>query len=517
MPIKSRSALFFLYFLAAAHPAISQDVDPGEPLSAIDWLSDAVRAPLVLPNPQGDVSTNASPTSVVTTTLDAPNIDATGILPRSRMGLPADFWGNTPSSILQALIAKQRSDLPRPIVGFLKQLLLTELAAPIDSQGNGRLFLSRVDWYLSIGALDEARALLDRAGPRDNAALFARWFDASLLTGQEEQPCRFMLNTPDLAPTYPARVFCLARDGQWDAAALTLNTGRVLGLISAQEDALLARFLDPDLFEGAPLLPVPNRITPLNFRMHEAIGEPLSLGSLPNAFAYASLSENEGWKTRITAAERLVRTGAVSAQILTDLYSERSPAASGGVWDRVEAWQQLEAALREGDAKAVGFALPAFVRTTRRVGLDQGMADLLGPKLMSLDLPPAAKKEALRLSLLSETYETAAQSETFADIISPLLKGIATGADLPVEADGLTAQETAIVAALSGAEPPEASKRMIADGNLGQALLEAFQLLENGSRSDPSAIEQALSVFRALSLTDLTRRTALALLLERPA
>lgn len=515
MPTKPSRALLSLTFMAFSTGVWAQADPVGDPLSAIDWLSDAVRAPVVAPLPQGDVSDDASPPSVVTTTLDAPNIDATGIVPRANTGLPANFWGSTPSRDLQMLIARQRSDLPRPIIAFLKDLFLTELDAPIDSRGDGALFLARVDWFLSLGAMDQARALLDRGGPRDSAALFSRWFDASLLTGQEEEPCRFMLGTPDLAPTYPARIFCLARDGQWDAAALTLNTGRVLGLISEKEDALLARFLDPELFEGEPLLPIPDRITPLNFRMHEAIGEPLSLAGLPNAFAYAALSENEGWKTRISAAERLVRTGAVGPSVLAELYAERKPAASGGVWDRVEAWQDLEAALKAGDRDAISFTLPVFVRATRRVGLDLAFADVLGPQLMGLDLG-RSQTDALRLALLSPDYETAAQDEAFAAIIPPVPKAIATGTAVPAGTNDLSSMAASVLAGRDATSLPEAPRQLIEGGQLGKALLEAFLLLEDGARSDPAAIEQALSVFQALNLTDLTRRTALMLMLERP-
>lgn len=516
MRTKPNKFLILLFYFASGLTALAQDSEPGDPLSAIDWLSDVIRNPEATEGADDNISENASPTAIVTTTLDGPNIDATGLLPRNKSGLPANFWGHSSSRSLQMLIAKQRSDLPRPIVSFLKKLLLTELNAPIDSRGDGALFLARVDWLLGLGALEEARALLDRAGPDKNAALFSRWFDASLLTGQEEEPCEYMLSTPDLAPTYQARIFCLARGGQWDAAALTLNTGRILGLISEKEDALLARFLDPELFEGSPFLPIPDRITPLNFRMHEAIGEPLSLGTLPNAFAFGSINENEGWKTRISAAERLARSGALAPEQLAEIYSERSPAASGGVWDRVEAWQELDAALKANDAKAVATHLPLFIRAARRVGLDRAMADMLGPKLVDMELPESVKATALRLALLSDVYETAATSEQFVDVISPLEKAIATGTSMPEASDGLSAKELAVVAALTSSDPPIEARDDIAEGNFGKVLLEAFRLLEDGDRSDPAAIEQALSTFRSLSLTDLTRQTALTLLLDHP-
>jgi len=151
---------------------------------------------------------------------------------------------------------------------------------------------------------------------------------------------------------------------------VTLNTGKTLGVISDKEDALLARFLDPELFEGEPFLPVPDRITPLNYRMHEAIGEPLSLGGLPQAFAYRGLSKTNGWKARLSAAERLARTGGVSPDMLFALYTERRPAASGGVWDRARAIQDMDAALSSTDTDKIGKALPRAMRAMRSAGLE---------------------------------------------------------------------------------------------------------------------------------------------------
>ena len=80
----------------------------------------------------------------------------------------------------------------------------------------------------------------------------------ALLTGEEDTACNVLKTAPGLAPTLMTRVFCLARAGDWNAAALTLRTAEALGNTDATEDLLLSRFLDPDLFEGpwpTPLQP----------------------------------------------------------------------------------------------------------------------------------------------------------------------------------------------------------------------------------------------------------------------
>jgi len=134
--------------------------------------------------------------------------------------------------------------------------MLAEADPPLGAGPDGALFVARVDKLLDLGALEQAKSLIEAAEP-DTAPLFRRWFDVALLTGTEDAACSVVKSTPSIAPTYSARIFCLARNGDWNAAALTLNTHRALGDITAEEDALIARFLDPELFEGEPPLDPP--------------------------------------------------------------------------------------------------------------------------------------------------------------------------------------------------------------------------------------------------------------------
>ena len=80
--------------------------------------------------------------------------------------------------------------------------------------------------------------------------------------------------------------------------------------------------------------------------------------SLPLAFTYADLSDNAGWKAQIEAAERLSRAGAIAPNLLLGLYTSQKPAASGGVWDRVAAFQGLDTAVAKGDVRAVDQEMP---------------------------------------------------------------------------------------------------------------------------------------------------------------
>ncbi len=502
--------------LCAPFAAVAQDTD--RPLSAIDWLSDVVREvpkPIITqPKPKtDDVATSASVVTVTTTPLGQIKLDSVGILPRSTTGLPVDFWSTSSAKELARQLRDLRSDLPPPLSEFLTVMMLAELPPPADSTGGAELFLARVDKLLEMGALDQAQALLARAGPT-RPAVFGRWFDVSLLIGQEAQACRSMLQNPAIAPTYPARIFCLARAGDWDAAALTLGTGGTLGVISKKEDDLLARFLDPDLFEGEPLLPIPDRITPLMFKMHEAIGEPLSLGGLPHAFAYADLAETRGWKARISAAERLARTNAILPDQLFALYTERTQAASGGVWDRVEAIQAFETALEAKDPNGISAHLPKAMRAMRSVSLEHAFSRHYGAQLNKYPLTPAATFEAARAGLMSKDYEATANAEP-QETIPTLWRSVATGQlETSVSDDPL---EAAIIAGLTTSEPIPQIASLLEKRRLGEAVLAALELMADGPRSDPSDVEHGLSVLSHLGLEDVARQTALHMLLTRPS
>jgi len=115
---------------------------------------------------------------------------------------------------------------------------------------------------------------LQEAGPNDPDR-FRRLFDAALLLGEEDQACVALRDTPTISPSFPARIFCLARSGDWPAAALSFSTARSLGQIDPQIEPLLERFLDPELAEESDDLAAPRHPTPLVFRLMEAIGQPL--------------------------------------------------------------------------------------------------------------------------------------------------------------------------------------------------------------------------------------------------
>ncbi|MEI4470471.1 hypothetical protein [Frigidibacter sp. MR17.24] len=501
---------------AAAQQGRGQQEEAGAPLSAIDWLSRSVATPVALPRrgpAEAPVAAEAAPEQIAVTPLGDTTLDALGLVPAAQAGLARDLWGETPTEVLVGQIAAERTDMLPALRQLLYRLLTTELDPPFDAQADGRLFLARVDKLLDLGALDPAMALLSLPDePRPEP--FRRWFDVSLLLGEEDRACETMNATPNIAPTFPARIFCLARGGDWSAAALSLGTGEALGQVDGETAELLARFLDPELADGAEPLPVPARVSPLVLRMMEAIGQPLPTATLPLAFAQSDLRDNVGWKARAEAAERLARSGAITPSQLFAIYAERPPAASGGVWDRIAAIAALDAAIARGDASLYE-ALPTAWAAMSAAELEVPFAETYGAQLAGLGLRGEAGAVAFRLGLLSPDYETVAQARAPRDGVEAFLVGLAKG-----DVTGLVQPDqrgAAVRAAFSrGAAPAAAEAQLLAGNRVGEAVLAAMGEITEGARGDLRDVTAGLKVLRAAGFEDAARRTALEfLILER--
>lgn len=516
----SFGAALVLALTQPSPPAFAQTEGSQEPMSAIDWLSRSVVTPVGAPVPPGfggepPVSAGAGVESVSVTPLDRPSANGLGLLPVSRTGLPRDLWGETPEPQLATALRKERVETLPAIQSFLMTLLLAELDPPRvpDPQRRDTLFLARIDRLLDLGALEPALALLQQAEPSD-PEVFRRQFDVALLLGEEDRACAIMRDTPGIAPSFPARIFCLARQGDWNAAALSLATGRTLGQIDAEMAALLERFLDPELAEESDL-PPPAHPTPLVFRMMEAIGQPMPTTSLPVAFSQADLRSNTGWKARIEAGERLARLGAVDPNQLLGLYTERQAAASGGVWDRVAAMRALDAAMAESDVDAVTKALPEAFDVIEPQELEPVLAALYGAPLAQMKLQGRAGDLAFRLGVLSAEYETVARTRSPKNADERLLIGVAQGDTSGVLAqDQLGVMLKQVFDAPPSSAPPEFAALL--PTRLGEAMLLAIDEVTEGARGEYRRVSAGLQLLRFVGLESVARRAALELLvLER--
>jgi hypothetical protein len=515
MPIKgSRTFSLVLTILAAGAATAQTDA----PLSAIDWLSDSVATPVALPapgvapQPGGGTAASALPVDVATLPLDAPMPDEIGLLDAAEAGLPADLWGASPAAdIARRLLAEPLDMLPE-MRALLHAILLARLDPPIDASQDTSLFLARIDRLLQMGHLGEAAALLDRA-PVNDPEIFRRIFDVALLTGAEDGACRTMRASPEISPTYPARIFCLARGGDWQAAALTLETAKALDILTEDEDHLLARFLDPELFEGVEPPRPPQRPSPLTHRLFEAIGEPQATSALPIAFAHADLRDTSGWRARLLAGERLATTGAIGGDDIFALYRERRPAASGGVWDRAAAIQALDRALDEGTPVDVAAALGPAWEAMQAMQLERPFAEEYALRLNPGSLPAEMRGLAFRLGLLTPDFARIAADHPPTSMDERFLAALARGTPAPAPTAPLP---LAVWHGLRDTDVPDRYSVFIDEDRRGEGLLLAINDFSDGAFGDYTKVTDALIYLRHLGLETAARRAALELLvLER--
>lgn len=483
-----------------------------EPLSVIDWLSTpATNLPgTVLLEPP--VTQSGEQPAIQVTPLEAQS-PPLGLVSATVTGLPIDLWQNSDPQLLSGLIEQVPVRSSPAMQRLLFTLLLSEARAPSGADAADTLLLARLDRLMQLGAADPVQSLVQLTGPTDTQARFQRWFDATLLTGDEDRSCTALIAQPHLSRDYAAQIFCKARRGDWASAALTLEAAHALQVLPEEKLDVLDRFLSPELFEGAAYLPTPDDPDPLTFRLFEAIGERMPTSPLPRAFANADLRDVAGWKAQVEAAERLTRIGALTPNQLLGLYTERKPAASGAVWDRVSAIQRFDAALQPGNPDAVAQTLPRAWDQMRKVGLEVPFAELFADRLADIHLTDARFENLRwRILLLSELYEQAALNAPEGKTNNAFLSALAQGD--PGRAVSPSPLADAITEGFVWSAPvPSDIETLLQNGQLGEAILESMIRYGHGARGNLVDLTAAIATFRRVGLEDTARRAALQLMI----
>lgn len=499
--------------LLMAGPALAE-----EPLTVIDWLGQPTAEDIpdtVLMEPA--VTGSAARPEITVTPLEA-LLPPVGLVAPSATGLSVDLWQRSdPQDIARFIRDVPVRDTPA-LQSLLFTLLLSE-SRPAPG-GNDAILLARLDRLISLGAIDPAQALAEHAGPTASRDRFARWFDATLLTGDEDRACAALTAAPYLAPDYGARIFCAARRGDWPTAALMLESAHALDLLSSERLALLDRFLNPDIFEGAPPLPAPETLDPLTFRLFETIGERLPTAPLPRPYAAADLRDIAGWKAQLEAAERLTRIGALNPNQLLGLFTERKPAASGGIWDRVRAMQDFEVSLHgdpvqnrpPADPDSLAKSLMAAWEAAQSARTEVAFADLFADELARVQLPLVAEELSWRIRLLAPTYELSARRVPSNSAEDLFLAALAQGRPQDVAAPSELASSIA-AGFQEQKDLPVSVRRYLDEGQLGEAILHGMTLFARGAAGNLGDLTGALIAFRAMGLEDTARRASLQLML----
>lgn len=493
------------------------------PRSAIDWLSESLlQPPNFVITPPGR-SGHTEDVSITAVPLDKVSRDAVGLLPPERTGFAGALWGDLTSDEIVALLdGMAHSELPE-VAALFKRVLMAQSDPPVDSGNHSRLLLARIDHLFNMGALDEAESLILLAGASD-AEIFRRWFEIALIDQRTNAPCAALKERPALSDDVATRVICLARAGDWNAAAITASLGETLGNISEKDADLLVRFLDPVMFADLPDPGIPEPLDPITFTLREALALPRPAEPLPLPYLNIDRDLRTPARQRIQAAERLVQASAIPPTLLFAAYRGTRAASSGGAWGRAEFVQALDAALVREDDAALADAVSAAIRGFAEARLLYAFADEYGAALAEYQpgeetgkIAPQVRRILLLAGQPLENWQGLGGADhDYVQFASQLAKGAVITGISPYN----TALADAIHMAFSNLTPPRADLPLqlekIDAGNYGEVLLRAINLLSPGREADPRDIHEGLYLLRKLGLNTPARRIATQLLLIEP-
>lgn len=498
-----------------ALPALAQ-----APISAIGWLSESIKNP-----PPFEIAPEQPPL-VPTLSLEVAekkylmgvSPDAIGLLAPSVTGFPANMWGDmSVREVANILRIFPEQGTPEGRALF-RRILLAQANPPHGDQQLGLVLQARVDRLFALGALDAAEALVTLNQPVTRT-MFSRTFDIAILTDRTLKICQAIADAPALSEDLSQKVYCLARGGDWNAAAITLSLGATIGAIAPLREELLIRFLDPELFEGAPDPAIPEPLVPMDFVLREASVLPRPAGLLPLPYLYRDTALRAALRQRIEATERLVKSGALPASLLFSAYRTGQSASSGGVWGRHHAVQALDNALETGQPQKIAQAIKTANQALGDIGLLTALAEEYGERLATLPYDPAygdvvdITVDLVHLAnLTTPDWERHDSSAPRRDLAQKLVQ------HSPLQTDDKTeALSQAICDALSGNVPETAARQrlqdMLALGNTAEAVLGALALLANGAAGDPGSIGTGLYILTQAGQEAAARRIAVQILL----
>ncbi|MDG2404036.1 MAG: hypothetical protein P8M25_03500, partial [Paracoccaceae bacterium] len=229
--------------------------------------------------------------------------------------------------------------------------------------------------------------------------------------------------------------------------------------------------------------------------------------------AVADLSGNSGWKAQIEAAERLVKSGALSENQLLGIYTARLPAASGGVWDRVAGLQRFDQALTGGSPNAINAALSDIWPQMQGVGLAVGFARMFGRALIAQPFSQTTDRLSFDVPMLGQTYHAAAQARPLRNREDRFLAALARG-QLGNET-AFNPESEAILRGFESATVPPALQTLLDQDRLGEVILRAIESYTTGAEGDLQQLSAALATFQAVKLHSTARSASLQLLLLR--
>ena len=486
---------FFLYFFLLASSLAAE-----APLSAIDWLSTKKND---LENSIKSVEKESKDTDkdIQVSTLSSDKFQSIGLLPVYVTGIPTTIWRNSSFNDLTYSFKTMPTFSYPPIQELVYSLLLAEARPPLDEPESYSFLDVRLQKLLSYGAVDPAIALIERASPVPDS-MVPLLFDISLLSNNNMPACDPIFRKRKNKELQGELVYCYARKGDWLTAHLILKTESVLGDISDHLISLLNRYLEVDFeVDLNALLPPPSLITPLEYRLYEAIGEPIPAEYLPIKYSQSDLSGDNGWRAQVIAAERLASTSAIPENQILGIYTKYNTSVSGGIWERVYAVNSLDTALElnENFEEILKNALEVFAEADQ-LSL---FAKLFARRIYEQSFSPKSKKIAADLLLLTNNFELTEYYWRSEDIRFGLVSGDFSNVKAKNETENI------ILKVFTDPKMPFLVEQKLNQGKLGEVILNALLQFETDIQGDLKDLSESLSTLNLIGLNNTARRAAL--------
>ena len=485
--------IFYFIFIASGLAAEA-------PLSAIDWLSkkDSVINGSRLIEKNVDAENN---NDIKVSTLNSNEYQAIGLLPIYVTGIPTTIWRNSRFDDLEYSFKTMPTFSYSPIQELVYSLLLAEARPPLNEPARYAFLEVRLSKLLNYGAVDPAIALIERASPVPDR-MIPLLFDISLLSSNNYPACDPIFQNTKNKNLQAELIYCYARKGDWLTAHLILKTEEVLGDLTKLEVSLLDRYLEVDFdVDINSLLPPPEQITPLEFRLYEAIGEPFPAEYLPVKYSQSDLSGENGWRAQVIAAERLFSNGAIPENQILGVYTKNNPGGSGGIWERVKVVSELDTALQNNqNIEEIFLAAWKVFKQTDQLTV---FAKLFGVRIFEKNLSPKSKKIAADLLLLTNNFSLTKNYWKPSDLRFGLTSGDFTQVKVSSEI------EKVILNVFTEVSIPFLVEQKLNQGKLGEVILNALLQFETGIDGNLKDFSESLSTLNLIGLDTTARRAAL--------
>ena len=486
---------YFIYFCLMVSSLAAQT-----PLSAIDWLSkENSKFQKSLIDEKNTETENTNDIKV--STLASNEYQAIGLLPIYVTGIPTTIWRNSSFDDLVYSFKTMPIFKYSPIQELVYSLLLAEARPPLNEPKRYAFLEARLNTLLNYGAVDPAIALIERASPLPER-MIPLLFDISLLSSSNFPICDPIFQNTKNRELQAELIYCYARKGDWLTAHLILKTGEVLEDLNVREVSLLDRYLEVDFnVDLNALLPPPELITPLEYRLYEAIGEPIPAEYLPIQYSQSDLSGENGWRAQVVAAERLSLTGAIPENQILGVYTSNNPGVSGGMWERVKVVQDLDFALEHEEDFEYYFQ--TAWRVFKKSDQITVFAKLFGLRVFEKNLSVKSKEIAANLLLLTNNFRLTKGYWNSSDIRF----GLTTGDFSQVKASNEI--EKIILKVFTEPSIPFLVEQKLNQGKLGEVILNALLQFETGIDGNLKDFSESLSTLNLIGLDNTARRAAL--------